>query len=756
MNTGRTLNALRMLLAGACLGFFGIPGMLYAQQWQFITGKCNGTALNNTGTMLIVGEHGLIMRSVDNGITWGLPTSNTYLTLQDVAFVNPHEALIVGDEGTLLRSTDDGATWTSVEAVFNGPLDNLAVRSSHVWMTSHNQLLRSSDGGQSWEDPIILPDTALSITMVSHAIGLMVSGDNTIYRTIDSGRSWSAEFIEPDIRFQAVDVSSNGHFGVAGGENSRVYITQDSGKTWEHSILQDTLLNIFDVAVNDKGTITAGGGLHPFGKNILFTTSDTGRNWETVQFAQADGQMAVLTVHTTGDNIGIAATNFGTIIMTQDAWQTIDTITDIRNVSLGDAPISLLSGAFTIKNNGIIANGSAPGGYLPTTDGGITWHFTQYGIGNWQPIIAAGLEHLIMFSNTARELYRTADGGMHWEWLGKDFNPDKSSGRSRAQAIDARTIFQLRNSTTPGEKMTTGLLYHSSDSGRTFEEEILAPLKFGIMSFTTHDMGVLGGFALPEDQDSLIQGYGYGALFLTKDRGRSSKKIYEYTGIENVSGWIAHMVDTNTILLATGGNAFELPGKHVILRSTDQGDNWEISYVSDWQFYDLTAFNDSVWYGVGENAMIVMTTDRGQTWTQEEITPLPRFRFGMIPRFRKVFLLPNDSTAMILGEGTILRKTFPRKFSGVPEKEAVEAEHLLHIYPNPVRDEVFIVWNGTQSLTTLKVFDVLGQAVQIYSSGVRPGEKIKIDISDLVPGIYTIAGSDNQGNVISSGSIIVE
>lgn len=754
MKVANPFHPVLAILFLTCLGFTAIPSSLHAQGWQFVTGEYTGTAFNDAGTVLVVGEHGLIMRSTDNGTTWQLPKSNTYQTLRDVAFVNAGEALAVGDAGLLLRSEDGGETWTAAPIPdSNGTLDNLTIRGTTVWMTSHNRLLRSSDGGKTWGTALSLPDTALDLSMVTEEIGLMVAGDGTIYRTADSGKTWTSSLTEPTTRFQAISCSPNGHIGVAAGEKSRVYKTLDSGRTWRLAPVGDTVLNIFSVAVENNGLIVAGGGLHQWNDNLLYASRDTGSTWEIVRFVHAEDQAAVLSVALGRDGTGIASTNFGAILMTQDAWQTVDTIVNIKNVTLGRLPNLLYNGAIAANNTGIIPNNNSPGGYTVTTDGGITWKYEQYGILAWKSIERAGPDYLLMFGGFVSEVYRTNNAGRTWTWLGESA-PEKISNLARSQALDARSIFQLHNT----YDNSAGILYYSADSGKTFGQERFSEVEqYYLLDFITPEVGVLGGATLPDNQDSLREGYKYIGLFFTNDRGRNRKRIYEYSGITNAASWTPEMVDTATILLAADGRAYGLPGNYVILKTTDQGDNWEVSYTSDWLIYDLAVFNDSVWYGVGENATIVMTTDAGKTWTQETIDPLPRFRFGVVPRFRQVFLLPDDQTAMILGEGTILRKTFPQKLSGVAERGTDnKKKQALQIYPNPATDEIFVHWSGEARIKELVVFDLLGRQITIYKTELRSDKQITMDISELAPGLYQLVGKNAEGVTMGTTSVVVE
>ncbi|MEW6469330.1 MAG: T9SS type A sorting domain-containing protein [Bacteroidota bacterium] len=58
----------------------------------------------------------------------------------------------------------------------------------------------------------------------------------------------------------------------------------------------------------------------------------------------------------------------------------------------------------------------------------------------------------------------------------------------------------------------------------------------------------------------------------------------------------------------------------------------------------------------------------------------------------------------------------------------------LSVYPNPANDYVFIELKDRTALsTTVSVFDLNGKQVRLQ---ISDADKIKIDVSDLPPGIY--------------------
>jgi photosystem II stability/assembly factor-like uncharacterized protein len=66
------------------------------------------------GTLLIVGEHGTLLRSVDDGVSWQALVSPYVGSWFGVLPVGVHAALVFGLRGQLWRSDDAGAHWTAL------------------------------------------------------------------------------------------------------------------------------------------------------------------------------------------------------------------------------------------------------------------------------------------------------------------------------------------------------------------------------------------------------------------------------------------------------------------------------------------------------------------------------------------------------------------------------------------------------------------------------------------------------------------
>lgn len=73
----------------------------------------NACAMLADGTLVIVGEGGLILRSTDHGATWAAVASPTQASLFGVTATRSGRLLACGLGGTLLQSTDQGQSWAA-------------------------------------------------------------------------------------------------------------------------------------------------------------------------------------------------------------------------------------------------------------------------------------------------------------------------------------------------------------------------------------------------------------------------------------------------------------------------------------------------------------------------------------------------------------------------------------------------------------------------------------------------------------------
>lgn len=102
------------------------------------------------GSLLIVGERGLMAQSADNGATWKALKEFYNGSFYGVLTLKDNSLLAFGMRGNVFRSTDNGKTWQKSETPINQSMfgGTLAPNGDVVLVGAADTVLRSTDNGQ--------------------------------------------------------------------------------------------------------------------------------------------------------------------------------------------------------------------------------------------------------------------------------------------------------------------------------------------------------------------------------------------------------------------------------------------------------------------------------------------------------------------------------------------------------------------------------------------------------------------------------
>jgi len=254
---------------------------------------------------------------------------------------------------TFVPTLASGAQWRTVRGPTDVELRGLSVVSPQVvWASGmHGTVLRTTDGGRTWERDTIAGATALdfrAIAATSHDVAhaLSIGDSSRIYRTTDGGRTWSLRFVSTrkGSFFDAIQFWDATH-GIAMSDpvdgHFLIIATDDGGETWHEM-----------PASGMPGSLPGEGGFAASG-TCLIVGGDRDA-W------LVSGGAAVARIYHSADR--------------GHTWDVHDT-----PLRAGVSSAGIFSAAFRDARHGVISGGDyqQPAlrgrNFAVTSDGGITW-----------------------------------------------------------------------------------------------------------------------------------------------------------------------------------------------------------------------------------------------------------------------------------------------------------------------------------------------------------------------------------------------
>ncbi len=215
---------------------------------------------------------GVILKSIDGGVTWDPRKFVDFAELGGVDFVDTDYGWSVGrirDSGLLLRTTDGGSTWDRIKVGFGTP-DTVAFwrvkffDRANGWVVGPKGLLaHSTDSGNTWAKQSVPVNFSLAdVEALSPTLAWVVGNNGTILHTTD-GSIWNSQNV-PGISdaLWAIDMIDPLHGWIVGTNGIMLY-TSDGGANWESKSSGETasLNDVYFVdantgwAVGENGTI---------------------------------------------------------------------------------------------------------------------------------------------------------------------------------------------------------------------------------------------------------------------------------------------------------------------------------------------------------------------------------------------------------------------------------------------------------------------------------------------------------------------
>lgn len=234
------------------------------------------------------GVAGALLRSEDGGLTWSQQSSlgpEAVLGLDCTSSTT----LAVGQGGLILKK--GGEAWRRIESGTEARL--LSVSSNEdglaVAVGGFGAVLRSRDGGDSWEPLTFDWEALLNDFLEPHIYDVQVSGDGVItivgefglvLHSTDGGDSWNMTH-HGEASLFALEL--DGNVGYAVGQDGIVLRTEDGAQTWR-KLSSGTQANLLDVLTDRDGVV------HVTGIRMLLQSADGGNTWVSRQPGDVDSR----------------------------------------------------------------------------------------------------------------------------------------------------------------------------------------------------------------------------------------------------------------------------------------------------------------------------------------------------------------------------------------------------------------------------------------------------------------------------------
>ncbi len=302
-------------------------------------------AINSTG-QIFAGTGAGVYVSSDGGNSWtnvGLPT------LVQALLTDSKGNLFAGAPGGLYLSTNNAASWSEI-GLWDALTLKLAVfPSGKIVAATGEGIYASSDNGNLWINNVSGYCTSVVVSPSGEVfVGMLLGGINA---STDGGNSWFGRGLW-NTGISSLGVTPDGYVFAAGYQGSGIFLSPDSGVTWDEAYTGS--LTPISWAAGINGYVYAGTD-----SGVLRTT-DNGNTWVLLNNGLTNDLIFSLSVNQNG--IAYAGTGGGGINVSSDggnSWSYLG-LTNRRIWSID-----------LISSNQIFAGTDS--GVYSSLDGGRTW-----------------------------------------------------------------------------------------------------------------------------------------------------------------------------------------------------------------------------------------------------------------------------------------------------------------------------------------------------------------------------------------------
>ncbi|HMQ69788.1 MAG TPA: YCF48-related protein [Ignavibacteria bacterium] len=232
---------------------------------SFTTKFLNTAFLINENIYYAAGDSGAIFRTSDGGIHWSDQTNYKKYDIQSIYFTDENNGMVAGgyqdgERAFIYKTTNAGVNWfEAYDSLGLGKLNSLTFVNvfSGYCAGNNGNILRTFDGGYSWESENIFSGNLYSVSFRDTKNGLISGETGMIFKTTNGGTDWDymiSGFYSDiySVKYLSEDMA------VAGGQEGTILISRNDGINWQKEF-RITKSDIHSVEFNFDNKIFAAG-----------------------------------------------------------------------------------------------------------------------------------------------------------------------------------------------------------------------------------------------------------------------------------------------------------------------------------------------------------------------------------------------------------------------------------------------------------------------------------------------------------------
>lgn len=372
---------------------------------------------------------------------------------------------------SILQCLDLAAQWNCI--YFNDSLSGIhALNKDTVFAVGYNCIMRSSNGGDIWQNMLKIPLNALDVTFTENSTGY-VSGFQKILKTTNGGNTWNVIKVDSSHNWYdklCFPTSQLGFVRVYNYYGDTVLRTSNGGLTWTPVLYRQT---INDISMIDETT-------GYIASDSLFKTTDGGITWNNLPLQSAENHYIKLLGFSSKDTGLILLVPGGNLRKTLDGGATWELITSIPEFPFA----SYFSCFYPVDGNRIYFCGWDPiasiGAIEYSSDGGYHWLEQKRGLFNKLKMVTDSIGYAI---DVNLGVYKTDNGGL---LVGINIPKFKKNEKFTIQPNPVKDIINIYNN----ESISMGIITISNTQGRQLIVHPLTPSGNTSISFLSFQPGI--------------------------------------------------------------------------------------------------------------------------------------------------------------------------------------------------------------------------------------------------------------------------